>query len=186
MTSLLETGPEREPVSAQQLRDHLRVNEGDDDLLNSLITAARMTIEAQSGLRLITQSWQVFFDDWPADTLELSIWPVQSITRVVLTGHSPIMLDPGLYELVKQGRPALVEFQHDRLPPPQRRRAGIRIDLQVGYGDTGEDVHESLVLAVLALAAHWYDIDDWNQYGVEAAIPPHVQTLIAQHRLLRL
>ena len=47
-------------------------------------------------------------------------------------------------------------------------------------------MEESLVLAVLALAAHWYDIDDWNQYGVEAAIPPHVQTLIAQHRLLRL
>ena len=186
MSHLLVTGPEREPVSLQQFQNFLRLNEGDSELLNSLITAARMTIEAQSGLRLITQSWQIFLDAWPAEVYELPIWPVQEITSVGATGSRQVTISPVYYELIKQGRPALLSFSGVDLPTPARARAGVQITLTAGFGDHPDDVPENLIQAVLSLAAHWFDIDDWNQYGVDNAIPPNVYALIAPYRLKRL
>ena len=74
MSAILTIGPVREPVEVADLQRHLRLDSGDDDLLASLISAARMTIEAQSGLRLINQHWRMLIDGWPDASLVLQQW----------------------------------------------------------------------------------------------------------------
>jgi len=185
MTNLLVNGPEQEPVSVQQLRDYLHASADDEALLVSLLTAARIMIEAQTGLRLISQDWQVYINRWANGVIELPIWPVQKISAIKYLPEKARTIEANSYELVKAGRPALIVIQNADLPSVSTSRLGVQIDLRAGYGDGPEDVPETLSFAVLALAAHWYDIDDWNQYGLERAIPPVVKTILDEYRVVR-
>ena len=56
----LVTGPTFEPVTTQEAKDHLRVTHDDDDIeIATMITAARLRIEALSGMRLASQTVDV-------------------------------------------------------------------------------------------------------------------------------
>jgi len=107
--SVLTVAPATEPVTAAELRTHLRTDatELPDAEANALITDARTEIENMTGLAFITQSWRLSLDRWPAGgeawwdgVREMSItelynsntlqrlvlprWPLVSITSVTV------------------------------------------------------------------------------------------------------
>lgn len=105
--SVLVTAPASEPVTASDLRTHLRVDatELPDGEANSLIAESRQIIEDYSGFAFISQSWRLTLDHWPAASeawwdgvrqihrneiyggtasLELPRWPLASITSVTV------------------------------------------------------------------------------------------------------
>lgn len=186
MPAILLAGPANEPVSVAELRQHLRLGDGEDALLGSLIAAARLTVEAQSGLRLIHQVWRMMLDDWPLDGLTLPVSPVTKVLGVRLLGDSVTALSPSDYRLERDTNPMRIYFIGNHLPRPQYSEFGIQLDFQVGFGAKADAVPEDLKLAVLKLAAHWYDMDDWAQVRGEGAVPPHVAMLVNAHRLPRL
>ena len=58
MSSILLTGPAVEPVSLEEAKTFLRVEHSDDDqVIGTLIASARMHVEAQAKIALITQNW---------------------------------------------------------------------------------------------------------------------------------
>ena len=65
--SVLVTAPASEPVTATELRSHLRVDSTElpDADANALIAEARQTIEDVMGLAFISQSWRLSIDRWP-------------------------------------------------------------------------------------------------------------------------
>ncbi len=66
MTAALITGPALEPVSLDDAKAHLRLDTDDDDtLVMTIITAARLHVEAATRRVLIEQSWRVYLDAWP-------------------------------------------------------------------------------------------------------------------------
>ncbi len=66
MSSKLLTGPAVEPLSLDEAKTFLRVEHSDDDqVIGALIASARMHVEAQAKIALITQSWRMVFDCWP-------------------------------------------------------------------------------------------------------------------------
>lgn len=180
MNSVLLQGPKKEPVSRAELREHLHLDASQDGLLGSLIAAARMTIEAQSGLRLIEQDWRVFFDDWSVMPIALPVPLVRRIKAVKQTGHAPRVLTAGDYRLLPGNRLEIL-LQNGR-----SNRQPFEVDLVAGFGAAETDVPADLRLAVKSLAAHWYDIDDWNQLPAARAIPAHVLSIVDQHRNLRM
>ena len=73
MSLLLTTPPVVEPLSLAEAKAHLRVPHADDDAyISTLIVSARLRVERQTGLRLITQNWSQFMDCWPP--MALSSW----------------------------------------------------------------------------------------------------------------
>jgi uncharacterized phiE125 gp8 family phage protein len=57
MTPILLIAPAIEPLSLDEAKTFLRVETGDDDaLITALIAAARLHVESQTHLALITQS----------------------------------------------------------------------------------------------------------------------------------
>jgi len=67
MTPLALGPPATEPVTLFEARQFLRLDQTEeDDLLATLITAARLMIEAASGRCLIEQPWRIVLDRWPA------------------------------------------------------------------------------------------------------------------------
>jgi hypothetical protein len=66
--SVITSAPASEPVTAAELRTHLRTDSTElpDAEANALITDARTEIENMTGLAFITQSWRLSIDRWPS------------------------------------------------------------------------------------------------------------------------
>ncbi len=186
MNTVLLSGPNLEPVLPAELRRHLNLDASHDTMLGSLIAAARMTIEAQSGLRLMQQSWRMFLDDWTDLPRRLPVMPVRSVKLVKVVNGNSQVIAPDQYELLRADGADRLVFSGNALPPVKISFRGIEIDLEAGFGNRQEDVPADLRQAVLALAAHWYDVDDWNRYSASHAMPAHVRLIVEQHRLPRL
>ncbi len=186
MSALLITGPKHEPVSVEQLRAHLHIGTHDDGLLASLVTAARMTIEAQFGLRMISQHWRMLVPRLSYRQIDLSVWPVEEISQITIKSDREVRLQTNQFSLDKQRRPSRLTLDSAILNIRVDGSYSAQIDLLAGFGTDPDVVPENLRLAVKMLAAHWYDVDDWNHYRADSAIPPHVRTMLAEHRIARL
>ena len=73
-----------EPLNLQEVKQFLRVDHNDDDnLILGLITVARERAENITHRALITQTWQLYLDDWPnEDYIELPYPPLQGVVSV--------------------------------------------------------------------------------------------------------
>jgi uncharacterized phiE125 gp8 family phage protein len=189
MPHILTTPPAVEPVSLAEAKAHLRVGHADEDaLISTLITAARWHIEAATGLRLISQGWSVFADDWPEDgLLELPLFPVIAINDLKVYGEDDVaaVIDPAHYLADRASRPPRLMLRPGRSRPrPGRRLNGIEILLTAGFGTAVADVPMPLREAMLKLIAHWYahrGDDDGTRH-----MPPSVNALLGAYREVRL
>jgi uncharacterized phiE125 gp8 family phage protein len=79
------TGPTAEPVTAAEVRTHLRIDlESEEAFLATLIPTARREIESWLGRALLPQTWDLSLAAWPAEReLVLPRPPLASVTSVV-------------------------------------------------------------------------------------------------------
>lgn len=191
MALVLTSGPAVEPVTVSEAKAHLRLDGAADDILiASLILTSRLHIEAALGLALITQSWRLTLDDWPADgEIRFPLRPVASIASVsvLAADGTPAAVAPTEYLLDGHAlRPRLVLRQGPR-PKPGRLAGGIEIAFAAGLGDAADDVPEPIRHAILMLVAHWYEHRDPLEIGSAAAnIPAAVSELLNPYREVRL
>ena len=76
------TAPAAEPVTADEVKDQLRLDGTDQDtMIDLLIAAARAGVEKYLGRALITQTLQLFYDSFPAE-IELPYPPYQSVSHI--------------------------------------------------------------------------------------------------------
>ncbi|MEM7425192.1 MAG: head-tail connector protein [Pseudomonadota bacterium] len=192
MAAVLNSGPAVEPVSTEEVRLHLRIDHADeDDLIASLVTAARVHIEVQTGQSLITQTWSVFQDVWPnAPAVTLPLTPVISVdaVRVYSEDDTPSDIDPSHYFVDTASRPARLVLRSGRSwPRPGRAANGAEVELTAGFGANASDVPEPLRQAVLQLVAHWYENREPIVVANSAMALPHmVSALLAPYRSVHL
>lgn len=178
MSKALITPPAALPVTLADVKAHLRVETDDeDDYLSDLIATATAQVEAETGRALIGQTWRVYRDDWPADGLvELPVSPVRAIAEIRVYGvdGAPATLAGDAYLLDAVSDPPRLLLAAPPLPGAALN--GIEIDVEAGFGDTGADVPDTLVRAILVLAAHWHE-----HRGAEAlgGVPQGFARLIA-------
>jgi len=83
MTLLLITPPAAEPITLQEAKIHLRVDDSEEDTSISMaIQTARQEAEHMTGRALITQTWERVLDVFPAGAIQLGNPPIISITSV--------------------------------------------------------------------------------------------------------
>ena len=184
MPAIQTSPPLTEPLSLPEAKAHLRVTHADDDAyISTLIKTARQSIEARTGLALISQGWSVFLDDWPDHgVIELPLAPVLDVADIKVYGEddTPSLIDPSHYYEDKVSRPARIILRGSRnWVKPGRAANGIEILLTIGFVSVPEPLRE----AVLQLVGHWYETR-----GDEAAEekPLHVAQLIQPYREMRL
>lgn len=210
----LVTGPAVEPVSVAELKLHARIDGSDEDLhLAALIVAARELVERQTGRCLITQTWRLTLDDWPAGGAEpwwdgvregpLSMlsgaagWvdlcksPVLAITSVTTTDEAAVATtwDAANYYLGRQpnGFGRLVRKSGQTWPLIGTRAAGaIAITFTAGYGPSATDVPSALRQAVMLLAAHWYaNREPASACASSDLMPMGLGAIVASYRVMR-
>lgn len=147
------------PVSLATAKQHLRVEHSEDDaLITSMIRAAARTAEQQMCRALMSQTWQLLIDEFPAAEIRLERPRVQSITSIVYvnTAGTDITLNPSLYTLDADLLPGWVLPALGTTWPATREQANaVRVTFVAGYGDTAaavpDDVAAWLLLQVGAL-----------------------------------
>jgi uncharacterized phiE125 gp8 family phage protein len=178
MTPLALTPPAVEPVSLSEAKDFLRILVDDEGaLLETLITAARLMIEAASGRLLIEQGWRIALDAWPqGGEIRLPLSPVRSLTaaRVHPGSGSAEPVAPSSLALVEGSDPPLILIAGP-VPTPGGARSAIEIDLVAGFGATRDAVPAPLRQAVLRLACR-----------SAARLPVEIAALVAPFRRVRL
>src|SRR5690606_17557111 len=120
MTLFQTVAPEVEPVTLVEVKQNLRIDhDSEDDLLASLIRAARENVEAKCGMALINQQWRLSIDGLPRSNLALlRRYPVRTITSVTIYGDDgeASLVDPDLYSLHAGYRPARLQFRDGLMP----------------------------------------------------------------------
>jgi uncharacterized phiE125 gp8 family phage protein len=189
MTPLVLEPPAAEPVSLAEARLFLRLDQTEeDDLLATLITAARLMVEAASGRCLIDQRWRIVLDRWPpGGEIRLPLSPVSAVTaaRVYDVLGAAQSVDGAALALDSLADPPLIRFVGE-VPEIGRDHGAIEIDVVAGYGATADAVPAPLRQAVLRLAARWFE-QRGDVAGRDAqALPAEIAGLISPYRRARL
>lgn len=189
MPAVLINPPASEPLSLADAKRFLRVeHDDDDDVILSIIGAARGYIESHTRTALITQTWRLVRDAWPANgVVRVVPAPVQSVSaaRVYDGEHSAIDIDPGVF--VADLATSEICAPAFSLPQPRRAKAGIEMDVVIGFGDQAEDVPAPLRQAVRHLVAHWYENRGLAVVGHNVALmPASVNAMLTAYRVVSL
>ncbi len=189
MSALLLSPPAAEPISLAEAKQFLRVaHDDDDDVIGALIAGSRIHVEAQTRRALITQTWRIALDTWPASgAIPIVPSPLQQVSaaRVYRADNTAETINLASFALDLAADPNVILFSPGVLPMPGRTQAGTELDVAVGYGDAGDDVPEPLRQAIRLLLAHWYE--NRSVVGTGAtALPHNVTALIAPYRILSL
>lgn len=145
MTLKLVTAPAAEPITLTEAKLHLRVEHTvDDDLITSLIQAARERAEHLLGRALITQTWARVLDAFPGNEIELGMPPVQSITSVIYVdgnGDSQTMASAD-YSLDTTTAPGWLLMAEDlsAWPTTLDTANAVTVTFVAGYGASGASV----------------------------------------------
>ena len=191
MSSILLDGPAVEPVSLAEAKAHLRVEHGDDDdTIAALIAGARVHVEAQTRRALITQTWRLSRDAWPASgRIAVLPAPLRELVaaRVYKLDGTAQAIDANAFAIDVTSAPAVLAFVRGAMPAPGRIVGGVELDVEVGYGDAPSDVPEPLRQAIRVLVAHWYENRGLIAAGQSVAVLPEAAVaLIKPYRVLSL
>jgi uncharacterized phiE125 gp8 family phage protein len=156
----LITGPTMEPVSLAEAKAHCRITEADEDgVIAGYILAARNHVETETRRALLTQTWELTLDAWPA-SIVLPRPPAISITSIsyVDAQGATQTLAADQYRLVKQdtGEWAIIPAYQVTWPTLRVDASVVTVRYACGYGTLPGSIPEELRQAMLLLVEHWF------------------------------
>lgn len=188
----LKTAPVNDAVSRDDAKDFLRVDAADDNaIIDRAIESAIASTEAWLRRALITQTWYLYLDAFPTDSLcpiPIPLPPLQSIDAITYTDtagdgqtwssddyQTDIVTEPGRVMPVKGG--SWPTAQADTFN-------AVTIEFTAGYGDDDTDIPGDIQSMVLLLAAHLYVHRGPVITGmIVSDIPLSVESIAANRRI---
>lgn len=207
----IKTAPLVEPVSAAELRGHLRLDDtSEDTYLGTLISEARQFIEDMSGLALIDQTWTLTLDTWPhaernkwwdgveqghisqlqgqALAVALPRYPLSSISSVKVydeESNETTVTVATSFDVDTDSMPGRLALQSGATwPAALRPTNAIKIEYVAGFGTAATNVPAALKRAVRILAAYMYEHRGDCDNG-NAMVDSGAQALVDSYRVVR-
>lgn len=160
----LVTAPATEPLTLAQARTQVRVESTDtahSDDLTALIVEARQYIERYLGRQLITATWDLMLDCFPATEKEIHVPlpPLQSVTSLKYYDTDGVLQTWSASNYIvstdgsETGRICLAPGVN--WPAAQLRAEAVQIRFVAGYG-AASAVPAPLVRACKLLVGHWF------------------------------
>jgi len=146
----IETEPAIEPVTLNEVKAQLRVTDNkQNEPISNLITTVRRHAEKLLGRALITQTWTVFFADWPdGDCFEIPRPPLQTISSIKYkdVDGDQTTWSTDYYIVDIDSDPGLVTLGYEKSWPSSALYPSnpIEIEFIAGYGLTVATVPEDI------------------------------------------
>ena len=160
MTMTLTVAPVEEPVTLTELKDRLRIDTADDDAaLAASIVAARERVEVFTRRVLVTATYELRLDAFPAWTLVVPRPPLQSVTKIeyIDTGGTLVTLAASGYTVDAKSAPGRIVPAYGTTWPATRDQVNaVIVTLKAGYG-LREAVPRPLTDALVLLVRALYD-----------------------------
>lgn len=200
------TQPSEEPLSIQEAKNHLRVDDdmtADDVLIRALIAAARQYAESECQRVFVTQSWQLVLDSFPgallsgqspgyfnASVLELHRPTVQTIDSIQYLdmGNTWQTMPPTDYVADLNAAPARITPVFGRIWPitlPQI--ASVKVNFTAGYGAAAavpEGIKAWIKIRLATLYENREEVAMMNRGKIEPL--PYVDRLLDPYRVVSL
>lgn len=145
-------GPAVEPVSLATAKLHCKIDGTEfDTLVPAWISAARRRAEHELGRALITQTWLLTLDAFPAAEVELPKPRVLAIdwVKYLDAAGAEQTLDPGAYALDASTSPGWLFPTSGAWPATYDGANAVRIQFSAGYGPAASDVPAEVVAWML-------------------------------------
>lgn len=191
MSLTLVSGPDAEPIALADAKRHLKVDVDDEnDLIVSLIRAAREQVETYTGRRLIFQTWEDK-RGFPRGPLVLPFSPVSAVSSITYLDTAGVSQtwSPALYRTFLPAGPqaarAWVEPAHGQsYPATYPVTDPVTVRVVCGYGASGASVPAGLIAAMKLLIGHWYQERSAVNIGnIVTPLPMGVESLVWSYRL---
>ena len=169
--------PTAEPLTLSEAKKWLRMDEisDDDEVINDLITEARLWVERVTGRQLVTATWVMTLDGFPYPTgwdtvaggvvfpdprtIRIPKAPLQSVTSIQYYdyGNTLRTLGTSVYQVDATKDPGVITLEQDQTWPVTRLRPGaVRITFVAGYG-AASAVPKDIKLAMKFCLTSWYE-----------------------------
>lgn len=183
MTLRLITGPTEEPITLGETKEHCRVDETVDDMLiSAYIKAAREMAETWTRTALITQTWELVLDAFPAsDEILIPLPPLVSVTSIKYTSSADVeaTVTSTDYRVITTTWPGKIKLKTGYSWPSTtlKEAEGVVIRFVAGYG-AAMNVPQSIKQGMLLYVGHLYENREGSLVGVAAQeLPMGVEAL---------
>jgi uncharacterized phiE125 gp8 family phage protein len=178
--------PETEPVGLAEAKLQCKEDGSDQDSLIELyIKSARQTAEHELGRVLITQTWELTLDAFPAGRIQLPLAPLQSIASVKYLDSNKVeqTLSPTAYFLDKDSVPGGLSPADDTGWPESYDVANsVRIRIVGGY-ESADLVPSNIKLWILTHVATWFRNRESVNVGNIVTKMPSMDSLLDRYRV---
>lgn len=184
--------PAAEPLSLEEVRQHLRIPEEEDDgLLLAYLMAARRYFEDHDNRRLCTQTWELRLQHFPASgIIEIPLRPLQvinSVKYINASGVETTVADTEYQVDADSFMPRLAPAPGKLWPLPLFGIFNpISINFDVGYDDVEGGIPQHLKQALLLLIGHFYENREDTTVTVLTSIPKGYDALIGAGRRVQI
>lgn len=180
--------PTVEPLTTAEAKNHLRVDvDAEDNLIDSLVVAARNVVEQHTGRQLITATWKLYLDDFPTKQIVLPRPPLQSVTSIeyVDTDGNTATWSNDEYRVDSDMESARITEEYGESWPVARDvTQAVTITYNAGYGDASSDMPEAFRQAIRLLVGHFYENrEQVTVEGVPRTIPEGARRLLSPYRV---
>jgi len=174
--------PSGEPVSREEAKTALRVDGSHEDAyIDALIVSARTYAEIATARQLMTATWQLKLDAFPAAVIELPRPPLQAVNWIKYIDAAGVeqTLASGRYLVDTHGEPGRITPAYGRSWPVCRKQLdAVEINYVAGYGGSHQ-VPQTIKTAIEQLAGHWFKLREPVVTGTTAAkIPLSAESLL--------
>ena len=159
----IQTAPSSEPVTTAEVKSQARIDGTDEDtLLDRLISVARVTVEKSTGRTLISQTWDVNYDDFPSggNPIYLTNPPLQSVSSISYVDNAGSTQTWGAsnYTVDTDADIGRIFPAYDKSYPTVRnQRNAVTVRFVSGYGASSSDVPEPIRHAILMMAGEMFE-----------------------------
>lgn len=187
---VLKTGPASTVVSLAEAKTFLRIDsdyDDDDAYIISLIDVATSVVEEFTRRKLISQTFNIFYDEFPS-YIDLQIGEVASVTHIKYydTSNSLQTLAASNYDVDTKIRPGRIyESENGDFPDTFERPNAVEVEFVVGA--TAGEVPAPIKQAMFIVIGRYYENrQDVVTGTIASELPLMVNHLLTPYRLLEL
>ena len=147
----LISAPVSAPVSVNELKDHLRIETNEEDvLLGDYIDAATQLAESETGNKFVFQTWEIALNEFSA-IIELPLRPLSAITSITYIDTDGVeqTLSPLIYKVDDYSfRPRITLAYQQSWPSVRAEENTIKIRGVFGKSIPEKRIQQAIQLSV--------------------------------------